>query len=358
MRPDEHKKKKNALYKKKHGIQTDTKPVPGVNEGCRSVGASARTIPKGRGQLSVGVQNTDLAPGNRQPVATSVADVSEVESAADELPSRTYRRRTVESNWERYENQDVEEVTHRGADFEQVLQSARHIKPQFQFSAIHDILGGCDETVTVCDQTNFLSLDCERLAAALRCIPLCQRLDIDESVFEKSHVEVLKKEAESHRPFYEKTFGTSTVAQTDKDEQVNIKFQPVLLSTDDTSSSVPGHIVTNDLENNLLLEEACVSDAQLDVMSSNNMDVHEELGTGETLQLNLDDVIDSSVLELSLSAADYHGCELDATNCGETVPCPTEHKPLQPDSLPSHASDPRTKTLSELEDELDSLLGL
>ena len=56
---------------------------------------------------------------------------------------------------------------------------AGNVKTQYQFRS-------CDADATDEQVAEFLSIDCERLSQMVRCVPLHQRLHIDDSLFDVS----------------------------------------------------------------------------------------------------------------------------------------------------------------------------
>ncbi|GAB1597289.1 cell death regulator Aven-like [Argonauta hians] len=158
MRPDQHKKKKNLQYKKKHGIPTkkkesnerqdhvNKKPEPYANEG----------------------------QGN----SPNGSDSEEVETVSK--PS--YRRGKLASNWDRYaplppEDEDDVKPQQIGVDFASLLSQTADSLSQFRFK---DEKEWDDEKSF---NSTFVALNCEKLSESLQCIPLHQRLAIPDSLF-------------------------------------------------------------------------------------------------------------------------------------------------------------------------------
>ncbi|KAK3541912.1 hypothetical protein QTP86_008102 [Hemibagrus guttatus] len=108
------------------------------------------------------------------------------ENTEDEMPA-IYSRRKLESNWDRYEKSEKEEVNddvpvQRGTDYHVLLTSAGDSYTQFRFSEEKD--WEVDSLGT--NQVPALFVDLEVLARSLQELPLHQRLDLEPSLVQES----------------------------------------------------------------------------------------------------------------------------------------------------------------------------
>ncbi|MCI4389511.1 hypothetical protein PGIGA_G00098890 [Pangasianodon gigas] len=107
------------------------------------------------------------------------------ENTEDEMPA-IYSRRKLESNWDRYEESEKEEVNddvpvQRGTDYHVLLTSAGDSFTQFRFSEEKD--WEVDSLGT--NQVPALFVDLEVLARSLQELPLHQRLDLEPSLVQE-----------------------------------------------------------------------------------------------------------------------------------------------------------------------------
>ena len=105
MRPDQHKKKKNAEYKKKHAIsKPEKKPVHGAErkaEGTESKSDKARTQGAVGGLDQVSDMLSCLASWSNIHKCSRVICLQ-----VDVNYGRKFAKRKVQSNWDRYEDPD------------------------------------------------------------------------------------------------------------------------------------------------------------------------------------------------------------------------------------------------------------
>lgn len=168
MRPDKHKKK-NATYKKKHNMHTDKKS------------GSTSQVQKDSGRTE-------------QFFDDGLQTESRPTSQTEELvTSKVYHRRKIESNWEKYayeSSTDTEaDIPVHAADYEQLLKATCNVKTQYQFRSFepHDDDGGGEASEE--RQVQVLTVDSQRLTESVRCLPLHQRLHIDNSLLDKSDID-------------------------------------------------------------------------------------------------------------------------------------------------------------------------
>ncbi|KAL7871672.1 hypothetical protein SRHO_G00066550 [Serrasalmus rhombeus] len=101
------------------------------------------------------------------------------ENLEEEMPD-IYSRRKLESNWDRYEESEKEEVNdgipvQRGTDYHVLLSSAGDSFTQFRFSEEKD----WEMDSLAVNQVPVLSVDLEALAQSLQELPLHKRLNIE-----------------------------------------------------------------------------------------------------------------------------------------------------------------------------------
>ncbi|XP_072050715.1 uncharacterized protein [Amphiura filiformis] len=184
MKPDQHKKKRSAQYKKKHGIKKES-----------------ATGEKGNRQR---VDNKTGKDGLPNSTGTTVTDVAahkaeqnsgtHEEKVIKEFTS-SFSRRKIESNWDRYEGlpDDDEE---------------RPLPPEGWNSTGYLVKRVMLKHSSVCEMSRvgkkkahnpagikFLSVDVNALARHISTIPLPERLGISRCLFEDDVLEILDRKA-------------------------------------------------------------------------------------------------------------------------------------------------------------------
>ncbi|XP_066280810.1 cell death regulator Aven-like isoform X1 [Branchiostoma lanceolatum] len=213
MKPDQHKKKRSAQYKRKHGIQDKSKDNKGKDDDTSSSKSSSSSAASGSKSSQVqreGSRENDTGRGKdvRRGGARKVADSSDVgsressHSEEDAGVGGTFSRRKVLSNWDRYEAplpryEDRSDVTLRGADFRSLLATSGEAEAQFRFEDEKDWEAD-DAGEAQLPTGGALSLDCDLLAVSLQAIPLHRRLNISPESLTEDIVERFNEEAASH----------------------------------------------------------------------------------------------------------------------------------------------------------------
>lgn len=152
MRPDEHKRKQRADYKKKHGI------------------SSKKAQPKG---------DKETSKDEREAQHLEKVDLGENDQANQDH----FARRKVNSNWERYEEESYDKedvlasVQQKGEDYSVLLQQSANPAAHFRFQSEKDWdqelhSSSCEETASA------LNIDFVALATSLNSVPLHKRLNI------------------------------------------------------------------------------------------------------------------------------------------------------------------------------------
>lgn len=234
MKPDKHKQKQSTKYKKAHGIKDD-KTTNNLNDN-----AASKCNPKGKEKCS------DVGD-KRQPHATSLpnsgakASTEEARSGhisnQDVDSSRLFSRRKMVSNWDRYEEMELQDEdtlpTVRGQDFNQLLQGAGASVSQFRLKSEEEWeVDGSAETAD-------LSLNLVELAEALQCVPLHRVLGVSEDLLLPEQIHTFTQEASAHSSrLLENTEEetTSTVAESDSPEPVHGAVEPTKDVLDDILS--------------------------------------------------------------------------------------------------------------------------
>ncbi|KAH3846340.1 cell death regulator Aven-like isoform X2 [Dreissena polymorpha] len=193
MRPDEHKKRKNDLYKKKHGIKKDTseKKKTWSNEKTPNNGAESS-------------KESNVTKPNNEPKASHSDEDSKSE---DEI--RKFSRRKIESNWSRYDEilSDEEEIPmQRGEDFNKLFAQAGGSAALFRFKGEEDWASVEGEATD-----NLMALDLQDLAQALDCVPLQERLGLNQDLFSDEQLAEMRTFAERSKDKYDKLSEQSTV---------------------------------------------------------------------------------------------------------------------------------------------------
>lgn len=171
MRPDEHKKKKNNLYKKKHGIIDKSKDP----QGHKDVKGQSKKTGKINFKLSSGENNQKTDDVKTKDLETRLSSDSD-ESSDDDLKTTkpSFQKRKVVSNWDRYDLPPDEESTKtKGENFSRLLQVAGSSTSQFRFKE--------EEEWTSPEQTE-LSLDLQDLSSSISCFPLYEVLRLDKDL--------------------------------------------------------------------------------------------------------------------------------------------------------------------------------
>ena len=227
MRPDQHKKKKNSEYKKKHGI------------------------PSGKGEKHDKKGSTSRLRSDENPKSDAChtsktgheTDGPNVDDESNSYESRNFSRRKVESNWERYrEDFDNESEPNSclsalnsvpiGADFQSLLDKATSGGVHFQFKSEKEWENlNTDEASK--DGPSLLSIDCNALAESLRNISLERRLDIDKKYsFEDKNRNLTANRIQSDKPMENRQAPDQKTTINN-----NEKTQPTVLQPDKTTKA-------------------------------------------------------------------------------------------------------------------------
>lgn len=101
--------------------------------------------------------------------------------------SNVYHRRKIESNWEKYKEAAVtgRDIPVHAADYEELLKATSNVKTQYQFRSF-------ESDVQSSSDSELLSVDCQRLAQSVRCLPLHQRLDVDHSLLDPADIDAFR----------------------------------------------------------------------------------------------------------------------------------------------------------------------
>lgn len=201
MRPDEHKKKKNAAYKKKHGIG-QAKAEHGVDQSKQK---------KGHNKNAQRKENSDVLQTKGATVQKEEKEQkgsSSSESEVDEVkpPRKTYQRRQIVSNWQKYEIQPQnEEQETRGESYEKLLSMSSDAVAHFRFKDEEewDTVGALADTKVNTDQFDqILNIDTQEIGQAMGCLPLYKVLGLPREGFPKAEVELMEKTAAEKRQIY------------------------------------------------------------------------------------------------------------------------------------------------------------
>lgn len=210
MRPDEHKRKKNAQYKKKHGIS---------DKGVASDSKSKSDENRRKENKATPVPSVHAEPKPEKVSQNQGAENVEFDE------EKKYRRRHIESNWSRYDDSSDSEddlPEQRGEDFNKLLAEAGGSAAQFRFKDEEEWGEEKGETTTP-----LLALDFENLAESLSCIPLHERLGIADHLFTKEQITEMEKAATENETNYRLHMNENTEKYIDSKIQ---KFQPEVKS--------------------------------------------------------------------------------------------------------------------------------
>ncbi|XP_060600620.1 uncharacterized protein LOC132754050, partial [Ruditapes philippinarum] len=192
MRPDEHKKKKNTQYKKKHGISEKENKIKEDPRNKTNVQDQKAKLTNVNGAESKEFQQSDKTK-------------DKVKLEETEEVSKHYGKRKLESNWSRYEDDSDSEVEddlplQRGEDFNKLLAQAGGSASQFRLKDEEEW------NVEGSDTSPALALDLDSLSQSLDCIPLHERLGIKENVFTEEQIIEMKGYSADVEQKYRTTF--------------------------------------------------------------------------------------------------------------------------------------------------------
>jgi len=214
MRPDEHKRKKNATYKKNHVIAKDKTDEASSKEN--------KTIGKGKSKgknapgLNTPQQSSQKQNSFQNENSSSSSDSEGVRSNRPmAAKAKIFQRRQIVSNWEKYEvGPDLQADADKGGkDYKDLLNMAGETMAHFRFTdeLDWDIAAAGEENQTPGTQdtlSSFLSLDPSDLAQSLACLPLHTVLRLSPDIFpEKDFNLAIEKANENMTHYLEKNKG-------------------------------------------------------------------------------------------------------------------------------------------------------
>ncbi|XP_054617627.1 cell death regulator Aven [Dunckerocampus dactyliophorus] len=125
--------------------------------------------------------------GNTHATAFRHTDQDEEDDFHEEDHRTVFSRRTLESNWGRYEDSEKQEAgddmpTQRGTDYHVLLASAGDSFTQFRLSEEK----GWEKDTVSCSQMSAHFVDLEALAISLKQVPLHQRLNLEAELLQVS----------------------------------------------------------------------------------------------------------------------------------------------------------------------------
>lgn len=180
MRPDEHKQKKNAVYKKKHGIGVKDSSCNDKNK-----------------KISKTKEETASRSSGHITAKSKVADCShsdDEENVVAETKTKGFQRRQIVSNWEKYEiEREDEVVADGGKDYGELLSMAGEAMSHFRLTDEldwdeHQTIEGGDPG------SNFvLSLDPQDIARSLSCLPVHSVLGIPQDMVSEDDLSLAAK---------------------------------------------------------------------------------------------------------------------------------------------------------------------
>ncbi|XP_038073227.1 uncharacterized protein LOC119741516 [Patiria miniata] len=204
MKPDQHRKKRSAQYKRKHGIsqKTDaTKSKANSSSAVKCADASdTSTRPKESGQ-NLKESNHNSSSDRHDTYRARNRDFTQDES--EEV--RSFARRKIESNWDRYEplDDDVDESYNydglKGADFKALLSLTGDASSQFRFKDEQLWEEEESDLEKTQESEGIPAIDCHDLSQRLMAIPLQVRLNIDCVFFEPPTLKSFEELASRHK---------------------------------------------------------------------------------------------------------------------------------------------------------------
>ncbi|KAK0058438.1 cell death regulator Aven [Biomphalaria pfeifferi] len=210
MRPDEHKRKKNEAYKRKHGITGASKS--NVDKSLNNKESDDKKKGKHKHKTvnektDTNTQQTQIAIKKIETASQEISiksyslsgssDSEENENAEVTKSKKTYRRRQIESNWQKYEldpSAEEERVTSRGENFDKLMSMTGKALSHFRFKDEleweHDVVAD-----DLRSSHQILNIDSSKLSQYLSCIPVHKVLGISSDIFTPSQVEEMIEEA-------------------------------------------------------------------------------------------------------------------------------------------------------------------
>lgn len=148
--------------------------------------------------------------------------------------SEVFRRRKIESNWEKYEepagSETVTDTDICGADYGELVKATRNVKAQYQFASF-DVPLASEEVA------EFLSIDCQHLGRSVCCVPLHERLNIPAHLFDKSEIDAFRAAASDKLSQHEQTKAEAIVTPVPNICMMNTETTQSCQHVSDTSSS-------------------------------------------------------------------------------------------------------------------------
>ncbi|XP_046369835.2 cell death regulator Aven-like [Haliotis rufescens] len=365
MRPDEHKKKKNTQYKKKHGIKSGKNEATETQPDDRKRNASSR-----RGGKSADGRAREVAApfGFRSGQSFGQASEKKSDSSDSDTESsdprgpvyerRTFSRRQIVSNWDKYDlpDQGEQSAASRGEDFSRLLSSAGDAFAQFRFKDERDWEDGPSPAV---DNSQIISLDCPSLAKAVDCIPLYRRLGVDKDTFTENQIILQDLEAKKKLDSYYSSPGLPKPSDKEHSDS-----SPILTDTTGTCSpnlkqKAKGEITLTDLVNSTSTSldfrkpapGLCKDGAQRTVNVGNvKVEMEDQTKLDDDLDFLLSLDAPSNKTRTAVSSQDKTGTSNPVTTEAQTKPNSSTK------IIPSAAKSGGVKE-EDLEDWLDSVLA-
>lgn len=284
MKPDEHKKKKNTQYKKKHGITEKNKEVKGQGQNLHT----------GKGQQGhksdIQRQHHTKAKEKEAKSNESSDSTSSDDEQRDSFSKASFQRRKVVSNWDRYDlPPDQEPVKTKGENFSKLLQVTGNSTSQFRFKEE-------DEEWTSSEQTE-LSLDLQDLSSSIGCIPLYKVLRLNKELFTAEQIAEYDRDSADKQIKYQSKYGTKSCNYISSSEKVDDIKVPL-----------------NTVESNALDEllDSVLSPSSCDVQDISHHSVTDQSQEGKVIDLeeDLNDLLTSGEHQVEKSLVKQETVEM------------------------------------------------
>ncbi|KAK7104595.1 cell death regulator Aven-like [Littorina saxatilis] len=229
MRPDEHKKKRSAQHQRK---QAAGGAKGGKNESDKGTSKSGKSGASNKAEKTSAPHGAYRpTPQHEKKVDLSLSPSDSEDDEQRTSQRKTFSRREISSNWAKYDIPPAEaadaSAAPKGQDFNKLLHHSGSATSHFRFKdeeSWED--NGSSEGGTV---TQVLSLDCNKLADSLDCLPLYAQLRLDTDIFSSEQVAAMDKSANEHRA----QAGLPTLHQ----QQDNVSSQAASKSSSTTSAT-------------------------------------------------------------------------------------------------------------------------
>lgn len=339
MRPDQHKKIKNAKYKKKHGMQEKASLSHVDHTEKKHSTCSEKSNLKSQ-DYSTGTDLENKSDHNTQPNSGS-----------------GFSKRPIESNWEKYQCIDDEDQE-LGADFNVLLSFAGD-------SSAHMKLKD-EEDWDSQQEFSFMMINHKHIANELEDIPFGEKYKISEFDLDPTLVKFVSSLTDWNGSSETNLLPSNTLLSSEETQELGFNFsrvdaKPVMLAS--KSDQMATLLPTNEQTNSIFNKTAEPTNSQTSAISSGNADnVEEKVPNLQDQNLYPNDTFeaDNDIITALLHGSNtLHTESLSPTGQQNTTHdttemISTESSNLQQSTINGDGNE--NKDVDDLEDWLDSIL--